>query len=436
MRILIASDDSGSLKEVICNKNTDTSVKTALQPFHLEAHLKQGLNNRINKVCMIDQENLLLGRNNGVIELVSRVTICKEVEQDKSPNYDVSEFDVKDFIGGLFDQSSLDELSKKSKKRSPMKDEFVELYQLPGKDHTFMAACKSGSIIFFEADLETLKLKRIGEQKLRAPMEFVTLYDLNIDLEYDSYVFAYAGEENLVKLIQIPSDFGSVDTIWSAKNVAFDRLGLRVPAWDVALRFLQSSEKSVFKFMTITKYSHFRQYSTDQEDCRPINSVDLLPNREPLSSLLVLHNRSPLGNSLEQDFEKVEFLTTDIKHDVFHFSAQGRLLRKIGKGDISGYASTIMIKKNYLLQGGLDRYVRVFDLTSFRLIIKVFSGGKISALELLDDKELKLPLSQEEIKKGKKNFKRKLTADEHEVENDDLWEELENTSNKKKSRKM
>lgn len=232
------------------------------------------------------------------------------------------------------------------------------------------------------------------------------------------------------------ADFKKLTQIWAAKNVPFDRIGLRVPSWDVSLRFLECEEVDVFKFITATRYSHFRKYSTDQEDCRPLESLDLFQNKEQITSCKIVGATSPLGNAMTTDFDNIEFLTTDIRRDIYHFNGKGHLLRKIGKGDITGFANCIETQGNYIIQGGLDRYVRLFDSSTYQLIGKVFTGGKISDLTLLDDTDLTLPLTEQEKKKlKKKEQKRKLTEHEEDAENDDLWDELEANPSKKKKKK-
>lgn len=425
----MASDDSGSLKELVFNKGTNTSVQTALQPFHTGVHLSQGLSNRIDKFYKLSETQLLLARHNGAIELVSMKKSAKEVDEAKEPKYDVTEFEVKDIISGLFDQPVLDELISKSKKRSRMEDHFVELYPLKlAKKPLFLAATKSGNLIIVEIDLKAAKIGKMASHKVKAPVEFVTHYDLE---KTDNFILAYGGEENLVKLVELSSDFKVISDVWAAKNVPFDSIGLRVPSWDVALRFLKSEKTGVFKFITITKYAHYRKYSTDVEDFRPLQSINMLPKGEQLCSCKIISNTSPLGNFKGTNFEELEFFAADNRRDVYHFNGKGRLLRKMGKGDITGYASHIDVANEYLLQGGLDRYVRVFDLSDHTLLAKIFIGGKVSDVLLLEDGDLQLPLTEKELKKQKKKeAKRKILEAEESSQNEDIWSKLESKKRK------
>ena len=432
MRVLVASDDSGSLKEIVFNKGTNTSVQTALQPFHLDMHLSQGLGNRVDKMWQVGKLGYVVARHSGSLELISGKRVAKAVDESVSPKYDVSEFEVKDIISGLFKQEVLDKLSSKSKKRTKIEDQFVDLYALPNKKNTLLAATKSGQIIVFKVDVKAWKLSVLAKHEVKAPVEFLVLNDLLEDKE--KYTLAYGGEENLVKLIEMSSDLKTVSQVWAAKNVPFDKIGLRVPAWDMALRFIASEKEGVFQMLTVTKYAQYRKYSTDAEDCRPIQSVDLLPKGEQLAYCKILGKTSALENSVCSNFDDIELLTADSRRDVYQFNGKGRLLRKIGKGDITGFASCVTVTDKYILQGGLDRYFRVFDLSDYKLLAKIFTGGKISDILLLEEEDLELPLSEKELKQKKKKLaKRKFTEDEEEAENEELWKKL--TAKKKKSEK-
>ena len=430
MRVLLASDDSGSLKEIIFNRGTNTSIKTALQPFHIDIHLNQGLSNRIDKIYHVSDSLLLLARHSGSLELVSSKRVSKDVDETNEPKYDVTEFELQDLISGLFDQSVLDTLSSKSKKKSKIEDQFVELYLIKksAKNPIFLAATKSGNVTIIEVDLHSTKISKIASHKIKAPVEFVTLYDLD---KSDKFVMAYGGEENLVRLIELSSDFKEISDIWAAKNVPFDNIGLRVPAWDVALRFLESEKNGVYNFITITKYAQLRKYSTNAEDCRPVQSITLLPKGEQLNSCKIIGDTSPLGNFQSSNFDELEFLAADSRKDVYQFNGKGRLLRKIAKGDITGFASCIAVTDKYLLQGGLDRYVRIFDLADYKLLAKIFTGGKVSDIILLEDNDLELPLTEKQLKmKKKKEAKRSIVEADEDAENEDLWNKLESKKRK------
>lgn len=315
MRLLVSCVDSGSIKEVLCNIGTDTSVQSALQPFHVAPHLAEGLKAYVDRMWVISEDEAILARNSGVVELVKISKHLKENEalqvdpkgesknekslSDDLPKFDISEFEITSSVSDLFDDAKLESLSSKSVKRTKLVDGFVTLCPIKkdSSNNTFVAATKSGllHIIKKGEDKKLIKLASLG---LKAPVEFLQLYDLE-DTDTDKYIFAYGGEENLIKLVEIDSSFQSLKQIWEAKNVKNDRLDMRVPVWPMALRFLEPSPSKTekgklnYQFAAITRWSHLTKYST-QHGRKPFAQIDLLPNREPLSQMEVFEPREKM----------------------------------------------------------------------------------------------------------------------------------------------
>lgn len=474
MRFLVSCSDNGSIKEVVCNKLCDTSVMDAVQPLNISSKLAQGSSGAIEKIVSLKEDTSLFicGRKSGVVELVKsnripKSSVAEEQEEDNTktetetttekkdtleipkPEFDISEFQVLDKIEGLLDNSRLEPLYKKSKKRSKLVDGLVTLSLLPGSKDTIIAVTRSGMVHFLRIDKQTEKLSVMSSLEVKAPLEFAQLYDLNENAKsYDSYFMAYGGEENLIKIVQIEKDLQKLKQIWEAKNVKNDRLDLRVPVWPMDLRFLKSNiEKSSFKFLAITRYSHLAKYDTNHGR-KPFEYIDLLPNREPLTNLELFtqndtYSLSNWGNINSTDFnEDFGIITTDSKKDVIKFNHKGRMLGKIGRGDISGYASFISVTNNqkdqYLLEGGFDGYLRVFEPTSNKRIIKCYVNSKIESIIMLDDDEIFIPgkddLSSKKKAAKKASLKRQLSPEEDEIDAEDLWNKLDSKTSKKKSK--
>ncbi|EDO17554.1 hypothetical protein Kpol_534p34 [Vanderwaltozyma polyspora DSM 70294] len=444
MRVLVSCTDGGSLKEVIFNSGTDTSVQTALQPLHVETHLEQGLNNYINKISQLSNGEFLIARSNGVVELVKATLLPKEYTEEppegkQFPSFDVNKFEVVDTLAGLLDNKRLEPLYQKSKKRTKLIDEFVTVTLLNEKLNIYILASKSGLIHIIKHNSKKSKLEKINSFEVKAPLDFAQLYDL--EGKMDKYILGYGGEENLVKLIEINKNFTDLKQIWEAKNVKNDRLDMKVPIWPVSLKFLEpykgeklEKDKINYQFTTVSRYSHLGKYRT-QHGRKPLEYKDLLPNREPLTQLEVISEKvTPIGNAQTSEFSDITFITTDTKKDVLKFNHDGRLLLKYGKGDILGSPTFITISKGkYLLQGGLDRYLRVFDINTNERIAKIYVGAKINYITLLDDDEIELPeVAKEKEKMKEKSKKREL---EFEEDNDDqLWNDLDSIKHHKKSK--
>lgn len=459
MRLLVSCIDGGSLKEVVCNQKTDTSVKTALQPLHVESHLGHGLNHALEKIHVVSKDFIIVVRANGVAELVRTTSSPKEYPEDKPeeskseedkkateeiavefPEFDITSFEIVDMVTGLLDDTRLEPLYKDSKKRTKLVDGFVTLVPLPNKLNTYFLASKSGLVHIITHNRKSNKLIKETTLEVKAPLEFAQLYDLG--KKFKNYVFGYGGEENLVKLVELSFDFSKLTQIWEAKNVKNDRLDMRVPIWPIGLKFLGplksdkiDKNKLNYQFLVMTRYSHLGKYKT-QHGMRPVEYKQLSSDCEPLSNLeLIGEDITELGNAKVDNFSDISFITTDTRKDVLKYSHDGRLLFKYGKSDIVGAPTFVSIYNNqYLLEGGLDRYLRVYDIAKNIRIAKVYVGSKINFIAMVDGEDVEMPLTEAERKKAVKLAKRKFDPEEEEEDAEQLWDQLENKMSKKQMR--
>ncbi|AGO13133.1 AaceriAFL023Cp [[Ashbya] aceris (nom. inval.)] len=430
MRLLIGSDDSGCVKELVANRGTNTSEQSALQPLHLEAHLERGLSGKVNQMLQVSEYECLLARASGDMELVSLSRERRGGEEGK-PEFEVSSLQVTATLQGLLDGEKMEELHKRSQRRAASADRFVALFALPGQPQKYFAATMSGQFHFLELADGGLRLEKTFA--VRGPVEFAQLYDLGE--ETDKLLFAYGGEENLIKLVEVSRDLEQLEQIWEAKNVKNDRLDLKVPIWPVALRFMRpaasaASEGLNYQFLAVTRHSHLQFYQTIHGR-KPLKSIELLPNREPTTSLEIVGDVTPLGNVDATSLEGFSIITTDTKKSVLQFEPSGHLLGKFGGSDIKGFPSYIHVHGKYLLEGGLDRYVRVFELKNRNMLLKVFAGGKVSSMLLLDVADVEMPLTKKE---KKRRNKRVLDEEQEREEDNELWAQLDGSSKRRKSK--
>lgn len=423
MRFLVASEDSGNIKEVVVNRSTETLVGGVLQPLYMQAHLGKGILKHVQKMTMLDKSRMIIARSNGSIELIMLKLVDMNNEGDLTPKFQINEFKTVDILE-LFDESNQKHVSNPPKKYSKIVDEFVEVYLVPDIKDTCVVASKSGRVHFIEVRDEKLKVK--ASHEVKGPVEFFQLND--IESSYERYIFAYGGEDNLIKLAEVQKNLCSCKQIWASKNVANDRLDLKVPIWPMAAKFLKSCEgvergKLNYQLLSISRHGHLRFYQTSHGR-KPVSSLDMERTQGPLVKMELLGCVTPLGNAKSCRVEDVTIVTADTKRGVFRFSHRAQLLGKFGSEDITGSAGVLNIyQQKYLLQGGLDRYLRVFDIKSGQLLVKVFIDSKIKAITLLDDRDVDLAENKSSIKKR--------SQQEHE-EPDDLWNELD-IRNKKRN---
>ncbi|CCK72922.1 ribosome biosynthesis protein NSA1 KNAG_0M00690 [Huiozyma naganishii CBS 8797] len=437
MRLLLGCKDSNCVKELVCNVGANTAVKGSDTDIYLgSSQLVGGSQNAIDRwVRVIDDDSkFVFARSNGTLQLCERKAVVnlESVEEDASKvplfKWEV----IMDFNESLFDQSVLDSLMAASNRRTKMPDAFVTLCWL--KKGVLLAATKSGLVHIISVSSKN-KITKTCTHKVKAPLEFVQLYD-NTTLK-DKYVFATGGEENLVKLFDLDKTYQKLNQIWEAKNVKNDRLDMKVPIWPMQLRFLDPEPVSSaenegelnFQFAVVTRWSHLGIYQT-RHGRKPLRYIDLFPGREPLTSLEFVGETTANKNLKSSNIKEFSFVTTDTKHGVWKFNAAGTLLGKYGKSDIVGAPTFISIchDEGYLLQGGLDRYVRVFDVQSLRTLAKVYTPSKVNLIELLDNKPVQT--AEPVVDKQKTKQKRKRVIEETEEDVDKLWDTLESKAKK------
>lgn len=354
------------------------------------------------------EDNVVIARSNGSIELFNSSIPLK----------------IYGSIPNLLNQEALEVLNRASQRRTPLNDSFISLFEF--KKNVIGAATRSGMLHVIKIEDSELKLVR-SINSLRAPLEFLQLNDYSTE---NLYVMGYGGEENLVKLVTLSKDYSDLKHVWEAKNVKNDRLDLRVPVWPMALKFLKPYSGAVIddsklnhQFIVVTRWGQLGKYRT-QHGRKPLSFLELVPNREPLTTLQFLNASSQHGNLDDNDLDGAwRFVTTDTKRNVFKFDSQGHLLSKVGNKEISGAVTTIKSLDKYLLQGGLDRYLRVFESESDKMLIKIYVGFVITDVLLLDDIDEEARL--------KEVSKQRQQAEEIE-ERENLWKSLEGHTKKRK----
>lgn len=447
MRFLIGCPENGSIKETICNIGTDTSKKASIQPFYNENSISEGSNNKIDIWYSLKNANgrMIIARSNDVLQLVDRKDESKEVEE-KQIKYNVSQFEMLDFINeeDLLSNKRLEPLFAQSKKRTKLVDAFICVTPLNKEETKFIIGTKSGLIHIVELNAKYTKISKTITHEVKAPLEFLQLYD-NEETKNGDHVFAIGGEDNLVKLFKLSKDLKTVKMFWEAKNVKNDRLDMKVPVWPMALKFLnplsdaKEKDKINYQFVIITRFSHLGIYQT-QHGKKPLQYIDILPNREPLTSLEFVADKeliTPLGNLKSAAIDNFTFITTDARKDILKYTNKGRLLGKYGKSDIVGAVNYIkaISGDKYLIEVGLDRYLRVFDINTLKTLIKVYVGTKADFVELLDVEDVALP------KPASKNPKKRtqeaiLQEAEKHADPEALWDALEKGPKKAKKSKQ
>ncbi|SCU96938.1 LAMI_0F08284g1_1 [Lachancea mirantina] len=439
MRLLVACEDSGSIKEVLCEKGSDTSVQNARQPSFVDQHLSEGFRQRVEIMTLLEGGNrLVAARANGELQLVK---ISEDensailTEKGEQMDIKAKKLNIESSLEGLFNEAKMIDIHKGSKKRSRPYDGFCSVSVAHPLQNVLLCATKSGMVHVIEVKND--KLIKLASHEVKGPLDFAQVYDLGRNSK--TLTFAYGGEENLVKICRLISRFSKLETVWEAKNVKNDRLDLKVPIWPTQLRFFETSsendarksqEKCDFEFVTLTRYGQFRIYKT-LHGRKPLLSKSLVEKVEFTPQMAMCHSAiTTAGNIRAKLSQELSFLASDSKKNIYQFDSNARLLGKIGAGDVTGCATFVSVHENkYVLEGGLDRYVRIFDLKTRKCVTKVYIGSKVNSVIMLDDEPIPYPSDGPEY--SKKRSVNKLTEEEDKQDDEEMWGRLQDNDKKR-----
>ncbi|ODV84505.1 hypothetical protein CANARDRAFT_213391 [[Candida] arabinofermentans NRRL YB-2248] len=230
-----------------------------------------------------------------------------------------------------------------------LKDSFVSLF----KHLEYIFACfKSGLIIVLK------DMKSIGQFKVNGPINDFKPCTTNNTL------FAYGGLENDLKVIQLDYTTFKYTTLHKAKNVSNNKLDLREPIWISKIIF-----NNITKIIIITNHGQLRTYNFEKSR-KPLHSFKISPNIPKLNTLCQLNENEVIISDNS---------TTIGKYDINDGKLLGKFIGSVGS------IQCLKIKDNLLITGGLDRYLRCFDLSSRKCIVKVFLGTQINDVLMLED---------------------------------------------------
>ncbi|XP_074661055.1 WD repeat-containing protein 74-like isoform X2 [Tubulanus polymorphus] len=219
---------------------------------------------------------------------------------------------------------------------------------------------------------------------------------------------ATGGKENDLKIWDLEKP---EQPIFRAKNVRDDWLCLRVPIWVMGAQFIPDSEKIV----TSTGHHQVRVYDPSTPRRRPV--IDMQYDEYPLTAMSLTSNSNQIvvGNT------QGSMALLDIR--------QGKMVHKF-----KGFAGGIRCIKchptlPYIASCGLDRFLRIHEMNSKKLIRKIYLKSRLNSMVMKSD-------NWDE----KEDETSKSTDDDEEAEDDiddeKLWDNMEvvtETNRKRKS---
>ncbi|ODV81990.1 uncharacterized protein CANTADRAFT_24693 [Suhomyces tanzawaensis NRRL Y-17324] len=424
MKFIVAADDTGSLKEVICSRGTDTSKQDAVQPKSIKNYrvdTGNSFRNKITKLVNFQSTYLIGARVGGEVSIYDLVNEEETPEEEKYSLLHTYKLDV--------DQ----------------KDKPVSLIKLSPLDSILIAFESSKVfIIHFQGDEFDYAPIPVTLPSTKSINAFVA----NPNVEG---VFAYGGQENdlqIIKLYEQPAtglmfndkvEF-KPKVLFNAKNVKNDHLDLRVPVWISNILFLKDAPTpDAYKVLTSTRYGQLRIYDTTHGR-RPVKDYKICEKAIVAMTFGDEQQESVIVTDVHNLIGKYSLIKEDEKALKIHSASAGdvvrpvlKLLGKFSQGGNTGATHALEnAEDEVLVAGGLDRYLRVFDIETRDILAKVYLGVEVLSV-LVDD----LEDEEEEVEEGaekKITIQRKRRRDIEKAEESDeeeMWSKLDEKKSKR-----
>ncbi|KAK9356837.1 hypothetical protein V1523DRAFT_400676 [Lipomyces doorenjongii] len=385
MKVLVAAEDSGSLKDISFPFGTNTSVQQSTQPT-ITTFASAGRSSYVQRMIIAKlntgKEYICIARKGGIIQLYDvnpPHALFVEWKDMTHPPDDA-------FVGLEYVEGKLSSCTATGKlimrDLHSISDSTNDYYTLLGEPiNAFRVHPRQPNIIAYGGKERELEISVIENVCRR---------------ESDSTADSESDQSSSWYIATIPTGRTlSRRKLWKAKNVKNDELDLRVPVWISDIRFLDVNRNSEtdFRLAISTRFGHVRVYETKYSR-KPIVNVEV--GDHPLIAL------SPCINDHEI-----------IYCDTNSTTARFNLINGRKGGHYSGAAGSVLCLDSFLPQqeeamiesnedvgssvarvpsgdvpllatGGLDRFLRVYNLQTRELVAKVFVGAKLSAVCIVD----------------------------------------------------
>ena len=426
MKILVTSDDTGAVKEVVCSRGTDTSKQDAKQPKSIKNICSEpGASVRTRVLHMVNFKSTFLVAS----RLGGSVTI-----------YDLNHEEY--------------ELVHTYQLAISNEDKPISLIELEEFD-VVVVAFESGKVFVINLnngkfDLDPIEIQLPGKKGISA----------FINNPHEAGVFACGGKENDARIIRLfegeitkdvfeaenKQEFFQPDVIFTARNVKNDHLDLRPPIWISSILFFDEKPKDGYKFLTSTRYGQVRIYDTTHGK-RPIQDYKVC--EKPIVTLNFADSEEEVIVSDTHNLvAKYSLAQIDSKAFKTHSASAGEITKPVSKllgkfsagGNTGAIVGVNIFDDEIISTGGLDRYLRTYDISSREILAKVYLGVQISDVLMLDseDEEEEEPESEMGDKRKKNIEKRRrkaLEAEENESDEEELWNQLEENNKTKIEKK-
>lgn len=215
--------------------------------------------------------------------------------------------------------------------------------------------------------------------------------------------FVSGGDEKDLEVVELDLTKQTAKSIWQARNVKNNHLDLRVPINITSVLILHdttNNNTTLPRIVTGTKLGQLRVYDPETAR-RPI--IDIKASKYCISSLCVGPTES-----------------TVIYSDAHSTIATFDIAKKSIGSKFTGATGCVKALENfavngYLISGGLDRYIRVYDIRTRTCVSKVYTGTQIMTLAVLEGDDEFL---------DEKSSKRSRSGEAENENDDEFWDKL------------
>ncbi|KAG5360076.1 Ribosome biogenesis protein [Yarrowia sp. B02] len=397
MKIFLAAEDTGAIKEVVFDEGMDTSVQDGPQPL-ITSFAALGKQKHIQKLALITTAKgtkyIAAARKNGTIEVYPYL-----LTEESTPIF-------------VFTPEGAD------------KSAWIGLTQYD--DNTVVAGLEDGQLFFLDVSVITVE----SDKPYEAPTASVKgpLACFAVDKALYPGKIAVGGKERDLEVFEwtVKGSEATVKSEFQGRNVKATDIDMRVPVWISGILF-QKAEKGGFRVITATRLGQIRVYESSHGK-RP--RWDFKVTNDPLRTLAPGLDDSNVvssdAHSLTFKFnfatnEKIVLKNKNNNQNKEHNRKAPCTVEKF-PGSLGAVLHLVTTDNGLLATVGLDRYLRIFDLESTECTAKMFVGTQVSSLLFVDTE--------------RKTAEEKHVEETAEKEDDELWNDLEKVEKKSKKRKV
>ncbi|CAG7835581.1 unnamed protein product [Allacma fusca] len=245
---------------------------------------------------------------------------------------------------------------------------FTTSYQLDVKSPLVRAFSLDDERIV--STLENGRLSVYSHEKDETILEINTGQHLSVmrQLEVRSSIVATGGKENDLKIFDLSSEKPE-EPVFKARNVRHDFLDLRVPVWVQDLTFVNNSSELV---ATCSRHGQARIYDVragqrPQIDFKVLDDEGLMAICDTGQSWQVIVG----GN-------KGTTASVDLR-----YPGKGKLVHKFSAA--SGSVRSLDFRNNFIVSGGLDRHLYVYNLYEKKAVKKLYLKTRLTQVIMTED---------------------------------------------------